>query len=113
MDELYLEILHEFGINSLDNLDGVFLERDMFLDDEKYKRVGEKVNELKTYFSSSLLTSLQENAPSKQKFPLINIIRQLLKAKFYKMEPIRKANGYEKSGKKMYKRFFLIKKMDV
>ena len=59
MDELYLQILHEFGINSLDNLDGVFLERDMFLDDEKYKRVGEKVNELKKYFSSSLLTSLQ------------------------------------------------------
>ena len=70
-----------------------------------------KINDLKQYFSSSLLTSLQENAETKQRFPLINIVRQLLKAKYSHMEPIRKANGYEKSGKKLYKRYFLIKKI--
>ena len=111
MDKLYLDILSEFGIQDLEHLDGTLLERDMFLDIEKYKRVKEKIQELKQYFSSSLLTSLQENAEEKQRFPLINIVRQLLKAKYYQMEPIRKANGYEKSGKKLYKRYFLIKKI--
>lgn len=111
MDKIYLDILSEFGIHDLNNLDGTILERDMFLDDEKYKRVKMKINDLKQYFSSSLLTSLQENAETKQRFPLINIVRQLLKTKYYQMEPIRKANGYEKSGKKLYKRYFLIKKI--
>ena len=111
MDDLYLEILNEFGIYTLDQLDGSIIERDLFLDDKKYQRIKEKVKSLKLYFSSSLLTSLQENAENKQKFPLINIVRQLLKVKYYKMQPQRKANGYEKSGKKIYKRFFLIKKI--
>lgn len=113
MDKIYLDILSEFQIYQLEGLDGTFIERDIFLDDAKYERVKKKVAELKQYFSSSLLTSLQDNAGAKQKFPLINIVRQLLKAKYYNMEPKRKANGYDKSGKKLYKRFFLIKKMRV
>lgn len=112
MDNLYCKILGEFGIHDLEIIDGTYLERDLLLNDDVYKRVKENIAELKQYFSSSLMTSLQENADSKQKFPLINIVRQLLKVKFYKMEPIRKANGYDKSGKKLYKRYFLIKKMD-
>ena len=111
MDQIYLEILGEFGVDDLEKLDGTLLDREAFLNDEIYKRVKLKVDELKKYFSSSLLTSLQENASTKQKFPLINIVRQLLRVKFYHMEPIRKANGYEKSGKKLYKRYFLVKKM--
>ena len=111
MDALYLEILSEFGVQELESLDGFIIEREIFLNDEIYKRVKTKVGDLKNYFSSSMLTSLQQNAEDKQKFPLINIVRQLLKAKYYQMEPIRKANGYEKSGKKLYKRYFRVKKM--
>ena len=111
MNELYLDILNEFGITKLEELDGILLDREMFLNNEVYKRVKVYIVDLKKYFSSSLLTSLQENAESKQKFPLINIVRQILKVKFYQMEPIRKSNGYEKSGKKIYKRYFLIKKI--
>ena len=112
MDQLYLEILNDVGIHDLDQMNGMYLERAFLLNDDIYKRVKEKIAGLKQYFSSSLMTSLQENADSKQKFPLINIVRQLLKVKFYRMEPIRKANGYDKSGKKLYKRYFLIKKMN-
>lgn len=111
MDQLYLEILSEFGICDLDNLDGTLIERDAFLNDEIYARIKTKISDLKTYFSSSLLTSLQKNAEEKQKFPLINIVRQLLKAKYYHMEPIRKANGYDKNGTKLYKRYFHVKKI--
>ena len=111
MDQIYLDVFKEFGIQDFEQLDGFLIERDSLMNDEIYKRVSTNVNELKQYFSSSLLTSLQDNAESKQKFPLVNFVRQLLRAKFYQMEPIRKANGYDKSGKKLYKRYFLIKKM--
>ncbi len=111
MEQIYLDILGEFGITDLEKLDGTLLDRDAFLNDEVYDRIKLKVHDLKKYFSSSLLTSLQENASTKQKFPLINIVRQLLRVKYYQMEPIRKANGYEKSGKKLYKRYFLVKKI--
>ena len=57
-----------------------------------------------------MLTSLQTNAQKKQKWPLLNLVRQILKSNDYKMEPIRKSNGYTKDGKKKYLRFFLIKK---
>lgn len=113
MEQIYLEILGEFGVNNLEKLDGTLLDRDAFLNDEVYGRVKLKVEQLKQFFSSSLLTSLQENAGTKQKFPLINIVRQLLKVKYYHMTPIRKANGYDKTGKKLYKRFFLVKKIQA
>lgn len=113
MEQIYLDILGEFGITNLEKLDGTLLERDAFLNEEVYARVKLKISELKKYFSSSLLTSLQENASTKQKFPLINIVRQLLRVKYYKMEPIRKANGYTKSGTKLYKRYFQVKKIEA
>ena len=113
MDKLYLEILNEIGIESLELLDGTLIERDILLDTVFYKRLILKMSDIKCYYSSSLLTSLHNNASVKQIFPLINIIRQLLRTNNYKMEPVRKSNGYEQSGKKLYKRYFLIKKMMV
>jgi hypothetical protein len=111
METLYLEILKEVGMSDVENLDGFLIERDCLINEEVYKRMKPKLDGFKDYFSSSLLTCLQDNAENKQVFPLINIIRQLLKTKYYTMEPIRKANGYDKGGKKLYKRYFRVKKM--
>lgn len=96
----------------LEEIDGILIERDILLNDEKYKQVHLKIPELKKYLSSSCLTSLQKNASVLQKWPLLNLIRQILKTYYFKMEPIRKSNGYTKDGKKLYKRFFLIKKIE-
>jgi len=41
----------------------------------------------------------------------LNLTRQILKMRGYKMQPIRKANGYSKDGTKLYKRLFKIQKM--
>ena len=41
---------------------------------------------------------------------MLNLIRQILKVNGYNMNPIRKSDGYDKTGKKKYKRYFLIKK---
>ena len=55
---------------------------------------------LKKKFSSSSLTSLQKSAELEQKWPLLNLVRQVLKSCNYLMKPIRQSAGYDKEGKK-------------
>jgi len=66
---------------------------------------------LKEVYSSSYMTSLQKTATSTQKWPLINIIRQILKTLDYSLTPVRISDGYTKAKKKKYKRLFKIEKM--
>ena len=96
----------------LEDINGLVIERDILLNDTKYESVKLKIPELKKYLSSSCLTSLQKDANKKQKWPLLNLVRQILKIYYFKMEPIRKSNGYTKEGKKLYKRLFLLKKIE-
>jgi hypothetical protein len=91
-------------------LDGQLIPREILLSKDVYNEVKEEIVELKKKFSSSSLTSLQKTAESGQKWPLLNLVRQVLKTCNYQMKPIRKSDGYKKDGKKKYKRFFLIGK---
>ena len=63
---------------------------------------------MKKIYSSTFMTSLQKNADKCQKWPLLNLVRQILNNYKYKMLPIRKSDGYTLDGIKKYKRFFLI-----
>ena len=87
-------------------LDGMLVPRDVLLSKEKYESIKEDIDKMKKLYSSGSLTSLQKNA-----MPLLNLVRQILKSNNYKMDPIRKSNGYTKEGKKKYLRFFAIKKL--
>ena len=111
-EELIFNFLHKcnFVFDKIEQLDGMLIPREMLLSEKKYLDISVNIVELKKLFSSSMLTALQTNAPKKQKWPLLNLVRQILKSNDYKMEPIRKSAGYTKGGKKKYKRFFLIKK---
>ena len=88
----------------------MLIPREMLIDQKKYENVKEHVSKLKQVFSSSALTSLQKDAKTKQKWPLLNLVRQVLKTCNYQMKPVRRSDGYKKDGKKKYKRFFLIGK---
>ena len=55
------------------------------------------------------MTCLQKNADKSQKWPLLNLVRQILNVYGYKMVPIRKADGYTLEGIKKYKRYFQVK----
>jgi hypothetical protein len=111
MDGIVVGIFNMIGIkcDTLKNLDGQMFPREIFLNMEKYEEIQIKLNELKKYLSSSSLTSLQNTAGLMQKWPLINLVRQLLKTYQYSMEPVRKSDGYDADGKKKYKRYFKIK----
>ena len=104
--------LHDCNIvfEDFNHLDGMLIPREMLIDQKKYESVKEHITKLKQVFSSSALTSLQKDAKTKQKWPLLNLVRQILKASNYNMVPHREANGRTKEGKKKYKRFFIIKK---
>ena len=98
-------------INEFDDLNGFLLPREIFLDKDVYNSVKEDISILKQVFTSSALTSLQSNAEENQKWPLLNLVRQILRSCHYKMTPKRVSAGYTKDGKKIYKRMFIINKL--
>ena len=114
-EELIYNFLHKcnFVFDKIEQLDGMMIPREMLLCQKKYNDLSMNILELKKMFSSSMLTSLQTNAPKKQKWPLLNLVRQILRTNDYAMEPKRKSNGYDDDGKKKYLRFFIIHKKKV
>lgn len=105
--------LSGFVLENIEMLNGISIPRELLISEEKYKSVSEyleKLKKLKSY-SSSTLTSLHADAFKKQKWPLLNLVRQILKVEHYRMKPYRKTDGKDKHGKKKYIRFFLIEKM--
>ena len=115
MDEDSKKIMIIVGIQFeiLTDLEGAFIPREQLLSDAKYIEIKNMIPDLKKSFSSSFMTSLQKNASKSQKWPLLNLIRQILSIYNYQMEPIRKSYGYTLEGVKKYKRFFQIKKKIV
>lgn len=108
MDDALRDILTQIGIEIHQ---GNLIDRNTLISDTKYEEIKPNIQNIKQYYSSSYLTSLQTNADKKQKWPLLNFLRQILKIRGVTLTPIRKANGYTKEGKKLYKRFFLIEKI--
>ena len=93
--------------DDFNQLDGMSIPRDTLLSKEIYEEVKKDIDEIKKFYSSGSMTALQKNAATSQKWPLLNLVRQILKTNNYLMHPIRKSNGYTKDGKKKYLRFFL------
>ena len=109
-ETIIVSFLNCVGINvdSIHVLDGIVIQRNELLSEERYAKVKEMIPELKTLYSSSYMTSLQKTADKMHKYPFINIVRQILKSCGYQLKPKRSANGYTKAGKKIYKRLFII-----
>ena len=117
MDETNTKILINFfnkgniACSSLNDLNGMLVPRELFFNETIYKELKATFPELKTIFSSSYLTALQEPAEKIQRWPLLNLIRQVLRSCSFKLTPKRISNGYTVDGKKKYKRVFIIEKM--
>ena len=86
-----------------------------YLCSEKFKEnIITMIPKLKHKYKSHKLTCLHNNSLDKQKFPTINMIRQILKCNNLKLEPYVVCNGYEKNtNHKICERFFLIKKLEI
>jgi hypothetical protein len=112
MDEKTMNILKNIGFefNQDNELNGQIIPREQLLSDSKYDEIKLLIPDLKKSYSSSSMTSLQKNADTLQRWPLLNFVRQILNTYGYTMEPIRKSDGYTLEGVKKYKRYFQIKK---
>ena len=86
-------------------IDGLCIDRDDLLCDHRYARACSFIPELRKYLSSSRLTGLQSTA-CKQRWPLLNLVRQVLAANGFAMTPRRRSAGYDSQGRKCYKRYF-------
>lgn len=113
MDKDIKLLLNKIGLPFEDSeeLLNQLVPRDIFLDKEVYKEIYNEIPLLKAYLKSSKCTCLHKTAEKNQRWPLLNITRQILKNFNYRMEPIRKAEGYTEDGKKIYRRYFLICKI--
>ena len=114
MNETIKKFLNKVGIEfeNVEQLDGQLIPRDILLNKDLYEEIKKDIPELKKLFSSSSHTSLHKNAEESQKWPIINITRQILKSCNFDMEPIRKSDGKTKDGKKRFRRYFKITKIN-
>ena len=112
-DKILITFLNQCGIvfEHFDNLNGMIIPRDILISVEKYEKVKDEIKNIKKIFSSSSLTSLQTKAKGNQKWPLLNLVRQILKQKDYLMKPMRKSAGYNDQGQKKYIRSFKLEKI--
>ena len=113
--KIIIDFLNKGNIHcqTLDDLNGLLIPREMFFNDTIYKELKEKIPELKHIFSSSYLTALQAPAEKIQRWPLLNLIRQVLRSSSFKLTPKRVSDGYTVDGKKKYKRMFIVEKMKL
>jgi hypothetical protein len=115
-DLIILDFLNKahIGCTTLNELHGLLLPRELFFNDAVYKQLKTTaIPELKHFFSSSYLTALQGSAETQQRWPLLNLIRQVLRSCSFKLSPKRVSDGYTADGKKKYKRMFIIERMKL
>ena len=99
----------EIDFQQLDDLYGVEFLRDVLLSSKVIGELLKLKEPLKSVYHSDMLSCLHNNSQSKQRFPAICMIRQILKAQQLKLSPRVKSKGYDKlTGKKEVIRYFVI-----
>jgi hypothetical protein len=84
----------------------------MLVSKEKYEALKPHIVELKKIFSSKCMTSMHACAEINQRWPCLNLVRQVLKRMGYDIEPERRCAGHDQHGKKIFERFFKLHKRE-
>ena len=88
--------------------DGLIIDRDMLVSKEKYEALKPHIVELKKIFSRKCMTSMHSCAEYNQRWPCLNLVRQVLKRMGYDIVPERRCAGRDEDGKKIFERFFKL-----
>ena len=68
----------------------------------------------KKQYKSDYLNCLHDNSLKKQKFPAVNMLRQIMRCNGYHLDPYVVCNGYEgKGGKKIRIRYYRVRKIET
>ena len=114
--ELIKKLFDPININfeTLDELENIEIDRDLLLKDNIKNTYDALIPEFKALYKTSRLNSLHNNRSVKQKYPQINLLRQILKCNNFNLKPKIISLGYSKiTGKKMLKRSYVIKKKEL
>ena len=100
----------DIDFNNINDIIGYEIDRDKFLNNDIISYYQTFKTQLKnTGYTSGKLTSLHENNLEKQKFPAVNMLRQVLKCNGLLLKPRVISLGYEKkNGRKLIKRSYVI-----
>jgi hypothetical protein len=109
--EIIIYFFNKCGLTctKIEELNGLVISRESLLNDTVYNSLKIDIPKLKSVLSSTVFTSVQKNAANTQKWPLLNLVRQILRKYNYELVPKRICDGYTKDGVKKYKRLFEIK----
>ena len=103
-----------YNINSLEDLENITLNHKALQSQELVTKFYKLIPDLREIYDSHYLTCLHNNSIKKQKFPVINMLRQILKCNNYKLKPKIVTHGYNPITKaKIIERFFTINKIDT
>ena len=109
----FFSLVH-IPIQSLDELYSKVIPREKFLQDSVMDTIQTYMPILKDYYHSSKLTCLHKNSMQKQKFPVLNLFRQLLKCHGILMKSKVFATGYTfANGKKEWSRNYIFIKISA
>ena len=111
LEEIVLRVLRAAGVAapSFAEIDGLTIPRGILVRPGAYTEAAGIVPELKAHFSSTHMTCLQDEAPGAQRWPLLNLVRQVLRAAGFTMEPRRLSDGYGPDRRKRYRRVFDVR----
>ena len=84
------------------------IDRDTLLDQVVVQALLRHKTSLKTGYSTAKWSCLHANGADKQKTPGVCLVRQLLKANGFRMEPQTESMGYSGSGRKIVRRWYLV-----
>ena len=118
VDNVKLKILKDlFRVLHIDietkfDLINIEIDRNCLLQDPFYSYAINYKKKLKGIYKSSKYNCLQSNSVSKQKFPSINLLRQVLKSNRLRLYPYYKSLGYDDNRKKIVQRYFIIQSLD-
>jgi len=100
----------EINYENKEELQGKQFARDLLLDSNIVKELMVLKPLIRSSgYKSGKLTSLHKNNETHQKFPAINMVRQVLKCNGFKLTPYVLSIGYDQeTGKKLTKRYFNI-----
>ena len=112
--ELLLKLLKiiNIDIEDKDLLTNYTFERNILLKKEIIDKYYNMIKNLKEQYTSDILTCLHMNSITKQKFPGINMLRQILKCNGFKLKPKVVSMGYV-GDIKMVQRFFVIVPIEI
>jgi hypothetical protein len=111
--DLLLQLIKilKYDVENISELTNLTIQRDMLLRKDITKQYLDLIPEFKSVYNSAYLNCLHDNSILKQKFPAINLLRQVLKCNHMNLTPKIISNGYEKvTGKKKVNRVFMIEK---